>query len=329
MAEEVRNGICLSIIVPVYNVSGYLSRCLDSLLLAANTGMTEIILVDDGSTDDSGNICDSYADRYDLISCYHKENGGLSDARNYGLEYAKGKYVFFCDSDDMVIPGGLDKALDTLSRSDVDVLLWDGISIDDNDEVIDHGLDSILTHKGIAAGGIFTGTQAMIAQILDHNKVAMTAWLSVCRRDFLMSNGLVFEKGLIHEDELWTPMVMMRAATVMYLPEKVYCYRMRESSIMGSHRETQEKHAKAFVHILNGLYDIYSENIADNAQRKVILANWADTYLWIIACYEVYKFDCAADIPRGKICSCAGRFKSKVKAIILSVLGAKTYAGMF
>ena len=94
MAEE-KSGICLSIIVPVYNVSGYLSRCLDSLLLAANTGMTEIILVDDGSTDDSGNICDSYADRYGFISCYHKENGGLSDARNYGLEYAKGKYVYW------------------------------------------------------------------------------------------------------------------------------------------------------------------------------------------------------------------------------------------
>ena len=100
---------CLSIVIPVYNVEDYLDRCLSSVISASGIQMTEIILVDDGSTDKSGRIADSYADQYEYIESFHKTNGGLSDARNYGLEKAKGKYVVFIDSDDMVVPDGLDR----------------------------------------------------------------------------------------------------------------------------------------------------------------------------------------------------------------------------
>ena len=94
----------ISVIVPVYNVSAYLPRCLESLVAQTLTEY-EVILVNDGSTDASGEICQTYADKYPaLIQYYEKENGGLSDARNYGLPYATGQYVLFIDSDDYVEP---------------------------------------------------------------------------------------------------------------------------------------------------------------------------------------------------------------------------------
>ena len=101
----------LSVIVPVYNVENYLSRCVDSIL--SQSGVTlEVLLVDDGSTDASGKICDSYAARDDRVKVIHKENGGLSSARNTGLDRASGDYVTFVDSDDYLEPEAYGPMLD-------------------------------------------------------------------------------------------------------------------------------------------------------------------------------------------------------------------------
>ena len=91
----------ISIIVPVYNVENYLKECIDSILRQEFRDY-EIILVDDGSKDDSGKICDEYGKKYSFISVIHKKNGGLSDARNFGLKIAKGEYILFIDSDDYI-----------------------------------------------------------------------------------------------------------------------------------------------------------------------------------------------------------------------------------
>ena len=91
----------VSVIVPAYNVERFLPRCIESLLKQSYSNL-EIIIVDDGSTDKTGDIAEGYAEKYDHIRCIHKENGGLSDARNMGLKYSKGEYVVFFDSDDWV-----------------------------------------------------------------------------------------------------------------------------------------------------------------------------------------------------------------------------------
>lgn len=92
----------LSLVVPVYNVEKYLKPCLDSMIRQDFDSSCEILLIDDGSTDGSGNICDEYSQKYEIFSVFHKTNGGLSDARNYGLKRAKGEYVHFVDSDDIL-----------------------------------------------------------------------------------------------------------------------------------------------------------------------------------------------------------------------------------
>ena len=319
----------LSIIIPIYNVGPYLSRCIDSILLAPGIGSEEIILVDDGSTDGSAVVADSYAERYDFISCYHKENGGLSDARNYGLERAEGRYVFFCDSDDTVIPESLGRIIKRMAETDADVLLWDGISIDENDEPSDFGMDVILTHKGLCRGKMITGTEAMVRQIKDHNRIAMTAWLRACRTDFLKDKNLVFMMGLLHEDELWTPEVMLNAEKVMYFEEKVYCYRMRKGSIMANAASGQKQHAGDLMYILDKLREHYFDQISDGEQLRIILGNWADTYLWMISAYDVCKYDCAVNIPKKDIFKHAVRFKAKIKGLFLLLFGANAYCRLF
>ena len=91
------NEILITFIVPIYNVEKYIDACIKSILKISSINMQEIILIDDGSTDNSGKIADNYAVRYSNIKCFHKKNGGLSDARNFGLERAAGKYVCFID----------------------------------------------------------------------------------------------------------------------------------------------------------------------------------------------------------------------------------------
>ncbi|MBR6987408.1 MAG: glycosyltransferase [Clostridiales bacterium] len=319
------NMTYLSIIIPVYNVELYLGRCIDSLLEASGIEKTEIILVEDGSTDNSGSIADSYAGKYEFISCYHKEGRGLSDARNYGLNRAKGKYIFFFDSDDKIVPDKFSKIIEAAANSDAEVLLWDGVTINEKDEVFESAFDKILVHRGLNdKAGMITGTDAMVSQIKDHGRIAMTAWLRACRRDYLLDNKLFFEEGIYHEDELWTPLVMTGASKVLYIPEKVYCYRIRDNSLMTS-MKNQDKHAGDQVHVLNQIYAHYEEKISDKSKRGVLLANWAETYLWTIKNYEVWKYDCSRQIPRGKILASAGSFKAKCKALLLCLFGVKFY----
>ena len=104
----------LSIIIPIYNVADSLRRCVDSVL-AQRISDCELLLVDDGSTDESGRIADEYAAKHACIRCFHKPNGGLSDARNFGLQHAVGRYVTFVDSDDEVAADTYAPLLDALA----------------------------------------------------------------------------------------------------------------------------------------------------------------------------------------------------------------------
>ena len=105
----------LSIIIPIYNVADSLRRCVDSVL-AQRISDCELLLVDDGSTDESGRIADEYAAKHACIRCFHKPNGGLSDARNFGLQHAVGRYVTFVDSDDEVAADTYAPLLDALAK---------------------------------------------------------------------------------------------------------------------------------------------------------------------------------------------------------------------
>lgn len=284
--------IILSIIIPVYNVSEYLSECIESVLNYPNT---EIILVDDGSTDDSGRICDSYAGKNVFV--IHKQNSGLSDARNTGLNIAKGKYVFCVDADDYII--NMKSIIDIVSEIDCEVLLFDGMG------------DNYYTHRGLHENVHYTGIGCIEAQLKKCGDYPTTVWLGIYKREYLLKNGFYFQKNLLHEDELWTQKVLINASDVLYIPEKLYFYRQRENSITD---KTGKKNISDLTYIFGELFE-YTDN-------KLIKANIAKRYLHSIVKFRAWKYP-DLKIDKRKI-FCSARGFDKFRALIL-LINTKLY----
>jgi glycosyltransferase involved in cell wall biosynthesis len=221
--------ISISIIIPVYNTERYLLECINSIL-NQSFGDYELLLVDDGSTDNSGRICDGLAEKDTRIRVFHKENGGVSSARNLGLDNARGVWVYFVDSDDEVLPGGLEA-------------LVNGIS-DDVDSVMggyeQHGIDgSIIRPLDGYSPTILTKEQSLFA-LLSSNSMYnaylgfMCLWLF--RNKIIQDNHLRFDPNIkIKEDTLFvTQYLCASKGQTQFVPIPVYKYKLREASAMGA-----------------------------------------------------------------------------------------------
>lgn len=210
----------ISIIIPIYNVEPYLRRCVDSLLAQTYTGF-ELILVDDGSPDNCGAICDMYAARDDRVRVIHKPNGGLSDARNAGLEMARGEYIAFVDSDDWVAPDYLERMNTALLETDADICECDILRT--------YGEENIppVVQRMPEAFGTADAMEALIQDGTFHQHV----WNKLYRRAVIAD--ILFPKGKTNEDEFWTYQVFGNAKKIVKIPDVLYFYFQRPGSIMG------------------------------------------------------------------------------------------------
>ena len=188
----------LSIIVPVYNVESYLSECIESVLNQIYPNY-EMILIDDGSTDGSGVLCDELAAKDARIRVIHQENGGLSAARNTGIRNSTGDYILFLDSDDFLDPDATEELLSCQS-SGVDVLM--GLYRNYYTEQVRYEPEN--SPAFLKMSGLVPIEQFMHTVPRDGQTSYMTAWRFVPQRDFLIENDLFFMKGILHEDEEWT-----------------------------------------------------------------------------------------------------------------------------
>ncbi|MBR4711014.1 MAG: glycosyltransferase [Clostridia bacterium] len=210
---------CLSVIVPVYNVEKYLEQCLDSLV-----GQTlkdiEIILVNDGSTDHSEEICRRYADRDSRVRLYTKPNGGLSDARNYGLERATADVVGFVDSDDYVDPDMYEQLLRTKAETSAQ------IAIGCIRRVTDDGM--VYITRTMPGDCVFNRHDAM-EELLYSRRISN----SVCNKviDKALFDGIPFPKGRLYEDEFVTYRLFDRSDTIAVNSKVFYYYRKNPNSI--------------------------------------------------------------------------------------------------
>lgn len=246
--------IKLSFIVPVYNVAPYLRKCVDSLL-AQNYNDYEIILVDDGSTDESGAICDEYACVNELkneriselmrppIRVIHQPNAGLSAARNAGIKCAEGKYLCFVDSDDYWQPNVLGNLMEQVERENLDVLRYDyqNVRVADGVQCTVYGIEYEVfqpykhPHQPDSQNSIVDGETYLNARM----GYACYAWQFILRRDLIYTvhhtpyteNNALFSKGLHFEDVDWLPRMMLRARRVNSTQTIVYNYFWREGSI--------------------------------------------------------------------------------------------------
>ena len=309
------NDLLLSIIIPVYNVEKYLSVCVQSVL-KCNADI-EIILIDDGSTDKSGEICDLYAD-FDNVTVIHQPNGGLSDARNTGLRYAKGKYLFFLDSDDYVTDRAIDNICQFLYRNPCEVLLFDANVLDESGENMIE--DNYYFHGGLKEEIHYTGRRCIEEQLKHHNDYVTTVWLGVYRKEFLLSNYLWFEKGLLHEDEMWTQKVLFSANDICYLDRKLYCYRQRSYSITDTQNKNNRKNISDLIYIFSAMLIYVDWKIEDSHYRKMIKANIVRRYLHAIAKFEVWRYpDLKRQIDKRKIFANTSGVKDKLRAFILLI----------
>ena len=215
----------ISIIVPVYKVEEYLAACIDSICSQTYPHL-EILLVDDGSPDRCGSMCDAYATRDSRIKVIHKENGGLSDARNAGLEKVTGDYVIFVDSDDWIAPDYVEKSLNLAMRYQADIVACDFLETED-DKKERESIESASTAPVV----VLTQEEALLAWLY-RKYYGVTAWAKMYSRRCVQ--GVCFPVGKLHEDVGTTYRIFLQAERTVYLDEKLYYYRQRAGSIVNS-----------------------------------------------------------------------------------------------
>lgn len=213
----------ISVIVPVYKVEGYLRRCVQSILDQTFKEL-EVILVDDGSPDGCGAICDDFAARDSRVKVIHKENGGLSDARNAGLDAATGEYIGFVDSDDHIEPTMYEALLGALEEAEADLSICNFAFVDE--ENVADGITPPLTDE------VLTRRQALERLGSDGENYVyfVTAWNRLYRRR--LWEGLRFPVGKLHEDEFTAHRIFDRCEKIATVGQVLYRYVQRGGSIM-------------------------------------------------------------------------------------------------
>lgn len=239
----------ISVVIPVYNVEAYLRECVDSVL-AQTLQDYEIILVDDGATDSSGAICDEYARQDARIRVIHQPNGGLSAARNTGLDAATGKYVYFLDSDDYIRQDSLKLLFDLAEQEQADVVFFDAW-VFFTDCVPDPKVYQYHRSKNY---GTKPGKQ-MLLELLDTDEYRTAVQLMLLRREYMLRHALRFRVGILHEDELFTFYVYDADGKFAHCHEELYARRIRPASIMtGASMRKRYDSMYAIYFELSGLY---------------------------------------------------------------------------
>ena len=220
------DGRLVSVIIPVYNTEKYLAECLDSLAAQTYTNY-EAIIVDDGSTDGSPAICDAYAAKDARFRVIHKENGGLSEARNTGLDAAKGEFIYFYDSDDRIVPQTLEHAVKALIDTEADFLFFDSASFEDSSL----GFDIPQNYKRKTAYLPDSGL-SVFEKLQKNGDLHLAVQMYLYRSSFLKKTLLRFYPGILYEDMVFSFEAFCRAVRVAHCHESLYERRFRPGSIM-------------------------------------------------------------------------------------------------
>ena len=212
----------VSVIVPVYNVENYLRECLDSIVAQTYRNI-EVILIDDGSNDSSGAICDEYADKDNRIKVIHKENGGVSAARNTGLDIAKGDWISYVDSDDYIESTMIETLICLAKKNDVELAMCSFKDISECDNVLHENDIRIFSKDELIYNYVVRNADYRITEGI---------WDRIYKR--VLVEGLRFKNDRINEDILYTMEVFTRAHKAVYTSENLYNYRAgREGNITG------------------------------------------------------------------------------------------------
>ena len=245
----------LSIIIPIYNVEKYIPQCLDSILNQSFKDL-EVICVNDGSSDDSLSVLQSYKAKDDRVLIIDKKNEGSGVARNTALAIAKGDYVYFVDGDDWLEDGALEKIVAKAEELNTDILIFSGLSY----------------YNGKGQNGAYSKNklpQKYFDKVFSSNdikkdifKFPSTAWTKLYKRDFLIRNNIKFQNIKVGQDQLPFFHSMIKAERIAILPENLYCYRKNRKGAV-----TSAKKKKNFspIYVFYGIEEMLKlENLLDD-----------------------------------------------------------------
>lgn len=254
----------ISVICPVYNVEKYLPKCIESILSQTYENL-EVILADDGSTDNSGKICDEYAEKNGRIMVIHKENGGLSDARNAGIDAANGAYIFFVDADDYIQNDTIEKLYNRIIKDGSDMAICNFKYVDENySDIPEKNIKTPINDELLS-------TRECLMKLggFKHWYYAV-AWNKLYKRELF--KDIRFPKGKSHEDEFVAHYIIGKCGSVSCVKEPLYYYVQRTGSIMAesiSMKRLQDASEALFDRARYAL-SIDMAELASGAMRGVI-----------------------------------------------------------
>ena len=212
----------ISVVIPIYNVEKYLKRCLDSVLHQVDVTQ-EIILVDDGSTDASPNICDEYAEKYSEIKSLHISNSGPATAKNIGYNYATGNYVAFIDSDDEIKPDMFSKMLQSGFQHDADIVCCNYIQVNE---------DGSFSHTKYTGKEYVLNQDEALKAILTKDKIYSQCWTKIYKKSMIDANHIKNTDGLkTDEDFIYNIQAFACSQTVCIVDQPLYIYTHRTQSL--------------------------------------------------------------------------------------------------
>ena len=272
VASQIENRPLVSIVIPVYGVERFLRSCINNVCKQTYSNL-EIIIIDDGSPDNCGKICDEYAQKDKRVIVRHTSNRGLSAARNLGLDISSGEYIIFIDSDDVPGTTYVETAIDAMEKYDCDIVTSHFRWIDENDDPYQY--DS--PHNRYDSVMILNREEAL-SQVF-HNQLESFAWIYVTKRELWNNPPVRFPEGRVLEDIATTYKVIGRSNKVVKLTDITYSYRYRRSSIMNSSgkRLTLDAAENSVEHISF----IKSAGLSKEVTDSIIIRSFA----MLIACY--------------------------------------------
>lgn len=243
--------INISVIMPIYNTAQFLKTALDSIL-DNDISNIEIILINDGSTDNSENICLKYVSKYENIRYYSQTNSGQGTARNFGVSMAKGTYIYFMDSDDYLESNALDKLYAMAVSEDLEGIFFDAELFYDSQFNQNEKLP--FSNKKIyqrdSSLGVFNSGQNLLSEFTSQNNYTPSPCLYFIKREIIVNNGLKFPAGIIHEDEYFMISLLLHLKKCKHINERLFYRRVREGSTMTTKNNSKSMEGYATVILL-------------------------------------------------------------------------------
>ncbi|EYU17368.1 glycosyltransferase [Photorhabdus aegyptia] len=253
----------ITIIIPLFNNESYIACLLDSISVQENVNF-EVVIINDGSTDNSLEVINEYKKRDNRIRIFNQENRGVSIARNDGIKYARGEWILFVDSDDWLKPQTLRKWLDQAIEQKLDVLIGNGVSFTEDP----FSQENRRITRRQPYGRVLTGKE-WIEYCVECREWPHFVWLQLIKKELIINNQLSFKDNTLHEDILWTINWSLIANRIGFCEELLYCYRHNLESITRSKEIKKLYHrADSYITVVDSIINISKEIKGEKSLRR-------------------------------------------------------------